>query len=124
MSTPKKNCIMVVDDEPSILALLDEFLRIEGFKVVTAKNGKEAIEKAVKNDIGLVLLDMAMPILNGTETMIELKKMKPDIAVIMVTAYKDAEKVVEAFKLGACDCIFKPFDLKHVRESIRGTLME
>jgi DNA-binding NtrC family response regulator len=113
---------MVVDDEPSILGVLEELLNRQGFKVFTAKNGKDAIDLAAKNEVDLVLLDMAMPILNGIETLIELKKIKPDILVIMMTAYRDAEKVVEALKSGACDCIFKPFDLKNVIESIKSTL--
>ena len=124
MPTTKKSCIMVVDDEPSILAVLTEFLSMQGFKVLSAKNGKEAIDEAGKNNIDLVLLDMAMPILSGTDTMIELKKIKPEIAIIMVTAYRDAEKVVEALQLGACNCIFKPFDLKNVRQSIKDKLLE
>ena len=124
MAEAKKNTVMIVDDEPSILGVLEEFLKRDGFKVLTAVNGRDAVDKAKKEKIDLALVDMAMPVLNGTETMLELKKLNPEIAVIMVTAYRDAEKVVEALKLGAVDVIFKPFDLKHVRESIRGTLME
>ena len=120
----KKSCIMIVDDEPSILGVLQEFRSREGYKVLTAKNGREAIDKAAGQKIDLVLLDMAMPVLNGTETMIELKKLKPEITIIMMTAYRDAEKVVEALKLGASDCIFKPFDLNNIRQSIKDRLSE
>jgi len=124
MCPDKKSCIMVVDDEPSILMVLEEFLIREGFNVLTAKNGKDAIDLAAKNKIDLVLLDMALPILSGTKTMVELKKILPNIIVIMITAYRDAEQVVEAFQLGAVNCIFKPFNLTNVRKSIKDKLME
>jgi DNA-binding NtrC family response regulator len=70
----------------------------------------------------MALIDMAMPILNGMQTMQELKKQYPECIYIMITAYRDAEKVVEAFSLGACDCIFKPFDLNTVRQAIKNKL--
>ena len=124
MSSAKKGSIMIVDDEPDILLVLEEFLRKEWFKVLTARTGKDAIEKLRTNDIDLILLDMSMPDMNGIETLMELKKIKSDISVIMITAYRDAEKVVEAFRLGACDCIFKPFDLKYLRQAVMAKLLE
>lgn len=124
MSSDKKGSIMIVDDEPDILVVLEEFLSKEWFKVLTARNGKDAVEKLSSNDIDLILLDMAMPDMNGIETLKELKKIKPNISVIMITAYRDAEKVVEAFRLGACDCIFKPFDLKYLRQAVMSKLLE
>lgn len=124
MSSAKKGSIMIVDDEPDILVVLEEFLSKEWFKVLTARNGKDATEKLKTNEIDLILLDMAMPDMNGIETLKELKKIKPNISVIMITAYRDAEKVVEAFRLGACDCIFKPFDLKYLRQAVMSKLLE
>jgi DNA-binding NtrC family response regulator len=120
----KKSSIMIVDDEPDILVVLGEYLSKEGFKVLTASDGKKAIEKVKENKVDLILLDMAMPNLNGIETLREIKKLKPEISVIMITAYRDAEKVVEAFRLGAYDCIFKPFDLKYLRQAVMVKLLE
>jgi len=122
--TEKKSSIMIVDDEPDILIVLGEFLSKEGFKVLTANDGKKAIEKIKENKIDLILLDMAMPNLNGIETLREIKKLSPAVSVIMITAYRDAEKVVEAFRLGAYDCIFKPFDLKYLRKAVMAKLLE
>ncbi|MBN1823695.1 MAG: response regulator [Endomicrobiales bacterium] len=124
MTNMKKSSIMIVDDEPDILVVLGEFLAKEGFKVLTAKDGKQAVEKLKDQKIDLVLLDMAMPNMNGIETLKELRKVKPNLAVIMITAYRDAEKVVEAFRLGAYDCIFKPFDLKYLRQAVMAKLLE
>ena len=126
MGTAKKSTIMIVDDEPDILLVLSDFLRNEGFTVLTATNGNEALDvvNASKKTIDLVLLDMAMPHMNGIETLKELKKIRPEMSAIMITAYRDAEKVVEAFRLGAYDCIFKPFDLQYLRRAVMVKLLE
>lgn len=124
MPAAKKNSIMLVDDEPDILMVLGEFLSNEGFTVLTAKSGEQAIEKLKEMKVNLVLLDMAMPGMNGIETLRELRKIVPDLPVIMITAYRDAEKVVDAFRLGAFDCIFKPFDLKYLRQAVMAKLLE
>ncbi|MBN1622537.1 MAG: response regulator [Endomicrobiales bacterium] len=124
MSKIKKGNILIVDDEPDILVVLGEFLSNEGFKVFTAKNGQQGIEKIKEHNIDLLLLDIAMPEMNGIETLKEIKKIKSVLPTIMITAYRDAEKVVEAFRLGAYDCIFKPFDLKYLRKAVLAKLME
>ncbi|MFH1369036.1 MAG: response regulator [Elusimicrobiota bacterium] len=115
--------IMVVDDEPDIITVLSEYLAGEGFQVITAPNGQQAIKQAEETYFDLILLDIAMPVMNGLDVLKEIKKIKPDTAVIMITAYRDAEKVVECFRTGAFDCIFKPFDLKYLRNAILAKLM-
>ncbi|MDI6641961.1 MAG: response regulator, partial [Elusimicrobiota bacterium] len=62
--------------------------------------------------------------MNGIETLREIKKVNQEINVIMITGYKDAEKVVECFRLGAFDCIFKPIDFKYLQTSIMAKLLE
>lgn len=123
-TTGKKSHILIADDEPDILLILGEFLSNEGFVVLTAKDGKQAVEKVKEFPVDLVLLDVAMPEMNGIDALREIKMIKPDLPAIMITAYRDAEKVVEAFRLGAYDCIFKPFDLKYLRKAILAQLME
>ena len=120
----KKSTILCVDDEPDILIVLSEYLSNEGFTVLTADSGEAAIDMIKTHKIDLVLLDMAMPKMNGIETLTEMKKVKSAVPAIMITAYRDAEKVVEAFRLGAFDCIFKPFDLKYLRKAIMAKLLE
>ncbi len=65
-----------------------------------------------------------MPEMNGIELLKKLKEIKPNLEAIMITAYKDAEKVVEAFRVGAYDCIFKPFNLKYLRNAIMAKMLE
>ena len=124
MSAKKKSSIMIVDDEPDITMVLGEFLSREGFRTLVAHTGEQALEKFKKEKIGLVLLDLAIPGMDGIEILKKLKELDKDTNVIMITAYRDAEKVVQAFRLGAYDCIFKPFDFKYLRESITARLLE
>jgi DNA-binding NtrC family response regulator len=124
MGERKKSRILIVDDEADITLVLGEYLSNEGFTVLTSNSGEAALEKVKELPVELALLDIAMPKMSGIETLRELKRIKPDIEVIMITAYRDAEKVVEAFRLGAYDCIFKPFDLKYLRKSITAKLLE
>jgi len=120
----KRSKILVVDDEPDVVILLGQFLAREGFKVYTAHTGMQAIEKVKEYTIDLALLDIAMPTMDGIATLKEIKKLKPETHCIMITAYRDAEKVAQAFRLGAFDCIFKPFDFKYLRKSILAKLLE
>ncbi|MBU2567962.1 MAG: response regulator [Elusimicrobia bacterium] len=120
----KNGKVLIVDDEPDMVLVLGDFLAKEGFKVYTSHSGEQAIEKIKNEQIDMVLLDLAMPGMGGLETLVEIKKIKPETHVMMITAYRDAEKVVQAFRLGAFDCIFKPFDFKYLRESIFAKLLE
>ena len=120
----KRSVILCVDDEPDILIVLSEYLSSEGFTVLTANSGEMAIDIVKAKKVDLVLLDMAMPKMNGIEALAQIKAIKSSIPAIMITAYRDAEKVVEAFRLGAFDCIFKPFDLKYLRKIVMAKLLE
>ncbi|OGS21125.1 MAG: hypothetical protein A3J83_00700 [Elusimicrobia bacterium RIFOXYA2_FULL_40_6] len=121
---PKRSKILIVDDEPDIVIVLGEFLNKEGFTAFTAHTGHQGLEKMKNNEIDLVLLDISMPDMDGIETLKEMKKIKPQVNVIMITAYRDAEKVVQTFRQGAYDCIFKPVDFKYLRESMFSKLLE
>ncbi|OGS22764.1 MAG: hypothetical protein A2252_10590 [Elusimicrobia bacterium RIFOXYA2_FULL_39_19] len=120
----KKSIILVIDDEPDIVIVLGQYLAKEGFKVFTAHTGKQGIEKIKENEIDMVLLDIAMPVMDGIETLKNIKEIKPEMNVIMITAYHDADKVVQTFRLGAFDCIFKPIDFKYLRKSLFAKLLE
>jgi len=120
----KKTKILVVDDEPDIVITLSTFLASEGFKVYTATRPSQALEHAKNYQIDLALIDLAMPEMNGVELLKKLKEINPKLEAIIITAYRDAEKVVEAFKAGAYDCIFKPFNLKYLRDAIFAKTLE
>ncbi|MBI5238040.1 MAG: response regulator [Deltaproteobacteria bacterium] len=116
--------ILVVDDEPDILNLLDYNLKKAGFKVLQAKDGPEAIELAVKKKPSLVLLDIMLPDMDGTEV---LKRLKSDplakhIPVIMLTAKGEEVDRVVGFELGAEDYITKPFSPRELVLRVKAML--
>jgi two-component system, OmpR family, alkaline phosphatase synthesis response regulator PhoP len=109
--TDKSNLtILVVDDEPDILEFLDYNLKREGFEVVLASNGKDAIEKAIESKPDLILLDIMMPEMDGIETCRELRAM-PDFRntlIAFLTARGEDFTQISGFDAGADDYITKP----------------
>ncbi len=104
---------LVVDDEPNVLEAFGAIL--EGkFEVLSAGSGREALEKISAEPVDLVLLDIAMPDIDGMTVLRRIKDYDKNIPVIMATATDSARKAVEAMRLGACDYITKPFDAQEV----------
>jgi two-component system, NtrC family, response regulator len=102
--------ILIVDDEKNYPLILSAILEDEGYEALTAKSGKEALEKLNNSDVDLVLTDMKMPSMDGIELLEKIKSIDPDLPVIMMTAYGTVEKAVEAMQKGAYNYILKPFD--------------
>ena len=103
------NTILVVDDEVNYLTVMEALLGGEGYEVLTAPGGQEGLKIAGSADVDLVLTDMKMPKMSGLELLGELKRLYPDLPVIIMTAYGTVEKAVSAMKTGAFDYILKPF---------------
>jgi len=103
--------ILIVDDEPGILDFLRNMFHADGYEVVIALNGGEAIESVKNETVDLVITDLRMPEMDGMEVLRELKKLKPSIPVIILTAYASDETAIEAKKLGAFTYIAKPFNV-------------
>jgi len=114
--------ILIVDDEPSILQSLSGLLSDEGFEVITAANGYEALKIIESDSPDLVLLDIWMPGLDGIETLKEIKKENPYIQVIIITGHGNIETAVRATKLGAYDLIEKPLSIDKVIVAINNAL--
>ncbi|MGQ9777721.1 MAG: sigma-54-dependent transcriptional regulator [Thermodesulfobacteriota bacterium] len=105
--------ILVVDDEAFIREMLQRGLsQIGGFTVDVAQNGQEAIEKVEKETFDLVLTDIMMPEVNGMDLLKIIKGTRPELPVIMMTAYGSIDNAVEAMKIGANDYITKPVDFQ------------
>lgn len=100
--------ILVIDDEEAILALLSQLIRLEGFNVLTAVNGKTALQ-LLQNDkeINIVISDVRLPDINGIELITKFKSLNPFGEIIMLTAYGTIEDGVKAIKAGAFDYITK-----------------
>ncbi len=102
--------ILHVDDEESIRMVMSLDLKEEGYAVDSAGSGKEAIEKLEASHYDLVITDLNMEGMNGIQVMQEAKKMKPEIMVMMLTAYGSLDSAVDALRLGASDYLLKPYD--------------
>jgi heterodisulfide reductase subunit A len=102
--------ILVVDDELIVRDSLKDWLTEDGFQVDAAESGPDALEKLTKQSYHLMLLDIKMPDMDGVEVLKRAKEMRPDVAVVMMTAYATVETAVEAMKIGALDYLMKPFD--------------
>ena len=102
--------ILVIDDEPDMLLLMSMIIEENTeWEVETTNNPSEGLKMAMENDYDLVIADLKMPGLDGMEVFEELKEMKPDIPVIIITAYGSLEIADEARKKGVADFITKPF---------------
>lgn len=106
--------IMIVDDQAGIRLLLSELLKREGYVPVPVGNGNQALQIIQEDDPVLVLLDMKIPGMNGMDVLKEMKKRKPAIKVIMMTAYEDEEIIEGSLRGGALACFSKPFDLRQM----------
>jgi len=118
----EKSRILVVDDEEALRYLLSSELAAEGYEVETAGDGDEAIESIKQKDYDVVLLDIKMTRVDGFEVLRFIKQNKPEIKVIMLTAYADVKNAIEALKLGASDFVSKPYDLEDILTSINRAL--
>ena len=114
--------ILVVDDEKNYLVVLEALLGSEGYETVTVDNAHDALELIRDSDLDLIITDMKMPRMTGMQLLEETKKVKPELPVIMMTAYGTIEMAVEAMKKQAYDYITKPFRNEELKLTIRKAL--
>lgn len=121
---PKSKTILVVDDVPVNIQLLNTYLASEGYNVLTASDGAEAIEQVQQHAPDLILLDVMMPKMNGFDVCKFLKSQELTrfIPVIMVTALNEVEDKVKGIDSGADDFISKPFNKLELLARVRSLL--
>lgn len=116
MTAQESAPILVVDDDPSILATVSEILKFEGYPVATASNGAEALEQIERQPPSLVLLDMRMPVLDGWGVARRLSEQGRRLPIVVMTAAQDARRWAE--EIGAAGYVAKPFDLSDLLDAI------
>ncbi|HUK99975.1 MAG TPA: sigma-54 dependent transcriptional regulator [Nitrospirota bacterium] len=116
--------ILIVDDEESVRKSLADVMRDEGYDVVTAASGREGIDLLSKSQPSLALLDIAMPEMDGIETLRRFKELQPDMQVIMVTGHGTIEIAVKTTKMGAYDFLIKPPELAKLTLVVKHGLEE
>ncbi len=114
--------ILVVDDEPEVLRLFKRILSTESAQVLAAQTGTQALGIARKTRLDLVILDVKLPDVSGTEVLRRLRQIDDGVPVIMVTSYGSAETIRAAMRLGAFDYLTKPFDNQEIRRVAREAL--
>jgi DNA-binding NtrC family response regulator len=111
--------ILIVDDEPDMRIALSHALSRNGYSVETASSGFEALEKFKREKFSMVITDLKMPEMSGMEVLDKVKKISPQIPVIMITAYGTISNAVEAMKEGASDYILKPFSSETLDAAVK-----
>jgi DNA-binding response OmpR family regulator len=119
--TTKAN-ILVVDDEPIERQTLTDILRLEGYHVAAVANGEAAVDYVRLNPIELIVLDLRMPGMNGLEVIKVVKRVSPDIEIIMLTAHGSMESAIEALRSQIHDYLLKPASPSQIIDSVSRAL--
>jgi two-component system response regulator PilR (NtrC family) len=121
-ATSPRPRLLIVDDEPSMREMLGIVLRRDGYDVLIAGNGTQAIEHLRNQRVDLLLSDIRMPDVSGVEVLRAAKAANPDIVAFMMTAFASTDTAVEAMRLGAVDYFIKPFNMDELRLKVRQQL--
>ena len=118
--TPPK--IMVVDDDPGMRITLEGIIEDEGYDVVGASDGHQAIQLAKEHHFGLIFMDIKMPGITGVDAYREIKKISPETVVVMMTGFSLGDLIKEALEEGAYAVVYKPFDMGQIIDIVQAVL--
>ena len=110
--------LIVEDRRESLVFLANQILRPNGYEVITARDGKEGLDKALREDPDLIIMGFRMPKMTGIDVLKALHKAAKDMPVIMATFHGSEELVTEAFRLGARDYVIKPYEVEEMLAAI------
>src|SRR6201996_5123389 len=117
-----KSKILIVEDEPAMVAGLRDNFEYEGYDVISAEEGVSGLDKALSDNPGLVVLDVMMPRMSGLDVCKQLKAKRPSVPIIMLTARgQEIDKVV-GLELGADDYVTKPFSIRELLARVKAVL--
>lgn len=120
MANTNTGTILVADDEPNIRRVIEAVLTKDGYTVITAENGKRALDCLGANaGIDVMISDLIMPDMNGVELLEAAREINPSITVIMITAHGTIKSAVDAMRLGAFDYVTKPFEMDELKVVVK-----
>jgi two-component system cell cycle response regulator len=111
---PPKGKVLIVDDAPDTLDIIQKLLSFEGYEVILAVTGEEGVKKVQEEKPDVVLMDINLPGIDGTEALKRIRTINPIQSVIMLTAFATVENAIRALKEGASDFVKKPFENEHL----------
>ena len=114
--------ILIVDDNIGLAKTMALILRRKGYLVATAKDGPEAIQRVEDAPVDLVFMDIKMPLMDGVEACRQIKEVRPDAVVVMMTAYAVEDLIQQALEEGAYGIVYKPLDIEKVVQVIGDAL--
>lgn len=125
-SMDRKPNVLLVDDNISLFEIVSMILTRKGYVVVTAKDGRDAIERVEKQAFDMIFMDVRMPGMNGVEACKRIRQIRPEVGVVMITAYAVPDLVDQAIHEGAAGVMHKPLDIEKmvalIEEAHEGTL--
>jgi DNA-binding response OmpR family regulator len=121
MVTERRKKVLIVDDEPSMVSVLQRHVSNAGYEIATATNGQEALDKIQQDELDLVLLDLMMPGMNGFETCRQIRENEKTrkLPVLIITALRSEADSASAAACGANEFIVKPIDGSHLAKRLR-----
>jgi DNA-binding NtrC family response regulator len=123
-SEGSRELIMIVDDEDFVTLLAERVLREQGYRVITARNGFQALDlfKKMQSELQLVILDFVMPIMGGGEVLAEMLKINPEVPVLLTSGFTSEVRLKELLSKQLCGFIPKPLAQKKLLHSVRSTI--
>lgn len=115
--------ILIVDDDPDIRDMLQEFLGLKGYETATSADGAAAVREITRAAPDVILLDLNMPGLSGIDALPTIRALAPEVAIIMVSGTTDIETSTRALAHGAFDYVVKPVDLAYLEQSVHTAVM-
>jgi two-component system response regulator AtoC len=115
--------ILVVDDEKDLAEYLAEELTIEGYHTATAYDGVDAVLNAIENEWDAVLMDIRMPKLDGIGALKIIRRIKPDLPIILFTGQANQSEMMASKRLGAFTCLLKPITTDHLFKTLNQVLI-
>ena len=109
-----KGRVLIVDDAPDTLDIIQKLLRYEGYDVITAPTGEDGLKRVEEEEPDIVLMDINLPGIDGTEALRRIRRINPFQCVVMLTAFATVDNAIRALKEGATDFIKKPFENEHL----------